>query len=261
MSSLALSRNFAAAGLSLVVERSPLDSGRRIDSAEIVQLDIARLHQGERYRLFQGNTQTNHVDVTSVDRSIRQLVLVVDEPARRFNTTVPRWLRVPNGVRIVSQNETARVVELTTTGRVRHFLCGEDERHLFIAQLPREAKNVADAHDALAPEIPPEYQRGIVRRQGEWFFVPVTPDERAELNVLPPSAIRSGGLAEVGFIWRRGRQHFATQACRIDPGRRLYARGQIWHPDHAPLALRGWHRVLMNREPFEQRIPGMRWVD
>jgi hypothetical protein len=51
-------------------------------------------------------------------------------------------------------------------------------------------------------------------------------------------------------------------------GARLYARGQIWHPDHRPLALRGWHRVLMNREPFDPIVVGrgkrtrtVRWVD
>ena len=267
--SLALSRQFAAARLSLVVEQKPLDSGRRVDSVEIVQLDISR-HFGrkfarEEYRLFQGNTRTNRIDVTAADRSQRQLVLVVDEPKRAFTVTVPRFRGVMTGpdLRIISETEKERVIEMQTTGRLRHFLCGQDEQHLFIAQLPRAVADVRDAHEALAPEIPPQYQRGVHRRQGEWFFLPITAEERAELNIVSPALIRSGGLAEVARIRRHGRQHLASQAVLIENGNRLYARGQIWHPDHAPLALRGWHRVLINREPFETipRRVGIRWVD
>jgi hypothetical protein len=97
--------------------------------------------------------------------------------------------------------------------------------------------------------------------------MPVTPSERRELNTLSPRLIRAGGLAEIARIRRRGRQHLATEGCLLD-GARLYARGQIWHRDHRPLALRGWHRVLMNREPFDPIVVGrgkrtrtVRWVD
>ena len=97
--------------------------------------------------------------------------------------------------------------------------------------------------------------------------MPVTPSERGELNVLSPRLIRAGGLAEVAGIRRRGRQHLATEACLLEGGR-LYARGQLWHPDHKALVLRGWHRVLMNREPFDPIVVGrgrrtrtVRWVD
>jgi hypothetical protein len=263
--SLALSRQFAAARLSLVVEQKPLDSGRRIDSVEIVQLDIGRTQLREEYRLFPGNTRTNRIEVTAADRARRQLVLVVDEPKRAFTVTVPRFRAIAPApdVRVVSETETQRVIELATSGRLRHFLCGQDEAHLFIAQLPRPVANVEDAHEALAPEIPAQYQRGVHRRQGEWFFLPVTAEERAELNIVLPKQIRGGGLAEIARIRRHGRQHLATQATVLEPGARLYARGQIWHPDHAPLALRGWHRVLINREPFEMlpRRVGIRWVD
>jgi len=122
---------------------------------------------------------------------------------------------------------------------------------------------VTDAHEALAPEIPEKYDQRRMQRQGEWFFLPVTAEERAELNVVSPRAIAGGGLAAIARIRRHGRQHTATEACILQPSR-LYARGQIWHPDHMPLALRGWHRVLLNREPFEivsPRRTGIRWRD
>jgi len=167
-------------------------------------------------------------------------------------------------MRIVSQTDKHQTIEMQTSGRLRHFLGGQDEQHLFVAQLPRAVANVQDAHEALAPEIPPQYTRGVHRRQGEWFFLPITAEERSELNLVGPGLIRSGGLAEVARIRRHGRQHIASQATLIEKGNRLYARGQIWHPDHAPLALRGWHRVLINREPLEmlpRRRTGVRWVD
>ena len=132
LTSLALSRQFAQAGLSLVVEPRPLDAGLVPEMAAIVQLDIARDRLRERYRLFLGHHPSNRVDVTSADRVERQVVVLIEEPARRST--------------------------------VRHFLCGRDEEHLFIAQLPREVSSVSDAHDALLPEIPSEYDRGLVRR-------------------------------------------------------------------------------------------------
>ena len=228
----ALSTSFEHANLALQIESLPLDRGRRVDSAEIVQLDIAR----DRYRLFPGNTRTNRVDVAGTDRHRRQLVLVVDEPRRPL------------------------------PARVRHFLCGMDESHLFIAQLPRVANTVDDAHDALRPEFPSEYRRGIVRRQGEWFFLPVTLAERCEINTLAPRSIgRRIGIAEAARVLRRGRQHVATEVCLLEPGARIYARGEVRHPEHASLALRGWHRVLPNLEPFERvpprRARGIRWFD
>lgn len=267
MDTRALLRDFSSAKLALTIEPHPLDHGRHLDSIEIVQLDIAP----ERYRLFPGNLQTNLVEVAGVDRAIRQLVLLIDEPRRTFTTTVARPARgrlaLPADVRVVAERDRDVDVEVSTSGQRRHLLCGMDEAHLFIARLPRPCASVRDAHDALRPDIPPQYERGVIRRQGEWFFLPVTGDERSELNALSPRQIaRRVGIAEAARQRRRGRPHVATEVCVLDPGARIYARGEIRHPDHASLALRGWHRVLPNREFFEwiparRRARSVHWVD
>jgi len=99
------------------------------------------------------------------------------------------------------------------------------------------------------------------------LLLPVTGDERSELNALSPRQIaRRVGIAEAARQRRRGRPHVATEVCVLDPGARIYARGEIRHPDHASLALRGWHRVLPNREFFEwiparRRARSVHWVD
>jgi hypothetical protein len=45
-----------------------------------------------------------------------------------------------------------------------------------------------------------------------------------------------------------------------EPGRRVFVRGHVQHPDHATLHLRVWHRVLQNREVSNRRR-GVLWVD
>jgi hypothetical protein len=78
------------------------------------------------------------------------------------------------------------VLQARRHGDVTQFLCGHDERHWFIATLPRNVTGVDDALAALKPRgvLKSEYQTGMTRgqrrrrhnaawkRQGEWFFVP-----------------------------------------------------------------------------------------
>ena len=63
------------------------------------------------------------------------------------------------------------------------YLCGHDERHYFVAQVPEAVSTIADARAALRPnELRdvklPRKQRNKRKtseflRQGEWFFVPI----------------------------------------------------------------------------------------
>ena len=76
------------------------------------------------------------------------------------------------------------------------FLCGHDEREWFVAAVPGTASTISQAKDALQPRIVrdalrsrnvPSRQRhwrknGAFRRQGEWFFVPVSAWTRGPIN-------------------------------------------------------------------------------
>jgi hypothetical protein len=264
-----LSNRFAAARLPMQIEPTPLDRGRG-GLVQVVQMDIGRgrTPREELFRMFPG-APSNRLIVTTYDKSERQLVLFVHEPRRRFEATVSRSAPIEVGTRVLFEDRHRRVIESVTPERKRHFLCGMDESHLFIAQLPHAAPTIKDAHRALAPAIPPQYgaQRADrVRRQGEWFLLPITPLETNELDAVAPSEVRVRvGVAQAANLRRAGRPHVADEVIviadsTVELGVRIYARGAIRHPDHRTVELRAWHRVIPNRERFEQPV-GVLWVD
>jgi hypothetical protein len=126
-----------------------------------------------------------------------------------------------------------------------------------------------------AVDAPPRTGPSTFVRQGEWLFVPAeetdaaplvihwcaplacpaggTPHVVAELarglGVLvwhhPQHAV--GGIAEARFTAlpeRVRRDHGWTQRVRVTDARCVLARGAVRHPDHAPIHLGRWHRVL-----------------
>jgi hypothetical protein len=113
--------------------------------------------------------------------------------------------------------------ELDRIGQVlnrHHFLCGHDERHWFVAGLPR-VSTVREAKSALKPEVVrwQESRIGLKSkranrrrnqafiRQGEWFFIP-TPDLSVDAKyVLEYEPIRGGGR-------RQGKPHWPQFAYR-----------------------------------------------
>lgn len=257
---------FAQAKLPLELSDLPL-LGRRAAAGQrdIVQLDIARPDRRarhERFRLYLG-AQDNRVEVEHLDRTLRQLVLLIHEPRRRFEVFVPK--RDPKPARIVRKNQQGWFTEQFTDERKRHFLAGMDEAHLFVAQLPRAATTVWRAHQALrGPEVKVA-ERGALEptvRQGEWFLVALPPLEAAEVEALASKSVapisRHRGIAEAGRIPRAGRQHVADEVLVLKD--RVYVRGDIRHPDHATVTLRDWRRAVPNREAMSAPA-GVLWVD
>jgi hypothetical protein len=178
------------------------------------------------------------------------------------------------------------------------FLCGHDERHWFVAAIPEAARGVRDVETAKAALQPPivasvagrlprkhrfERRNAAYLRQGEWFFVPV-PNLRVEpwqIRLNEPLA-RAGGTPHVlreayrlggetvyvrgarvlsAATWARTpeRQRRGYQPMTRDP--EVYARGTVRHPDHATLALPGWHRVVMNTEQSARAMRHVVFID
>ncbi|MHC4250971.1 MAG: hypothetical protein ACYS9X_17730 [Planctomycetota bacterium] len=89
---------------------------------------------------------------------------------------------------------------------LQKFLCGHDERHWFVAGVPRHAANVVDAMEALKPEEAVRSQRrrrvkakdrnrrknAAFIRQGEWFFIPVPGFKPKDGFVLRNEPIQRG---------------------------------------------------------------------
>jgi hypothetical protein len=265
MDARSLVTHFNKARLPLeVTERSLV---RGWGAAQIVQIDVVRPDRKvprERFRLFTG-AQDNRVEVLNLDQHLRQLVLLVHEPRRRFVTFVSRWQRKDRPGNAISETKLGWQVENFTTDSKRHFLAGMDEQHLFIAQLPRATSTVWGAHGVLKGDEVRRAERGAFEktlRQGEWFFISLLPRELREVEAEAAGSlapVRKGvGIAEAAGWRRLGRPHVADEVLIV--GSRVYVRGKVRHPDHATLELRAWRRALANTESFSQP-EGIGFVD
>jgi hypothetical protein len=273
-----LKKSFAAVPVGLKLLGGPINA----TNPTIFQMNIHRSRRfGEYFQIWPGDHH-NEIEVLSSDRSFTQLVLRVQEPRRRFVEIVPKrfsWTREraearaqSTGGRILQETHHDWRLEMWTPAVDRRYLCGKDDLHLFIAQVVR-GDTVPEAHESLRPE---EVRRaealspGAVARQGEWFFLPPSGEEGERLvaqlrdrpRALKLSApIGSGGtphLAEfVAAVDRRTRtQH---REYRV---REVYAHGAVVHPEHAPLWLKDWRRVVRNRE-IGRAVDALRirWID
>ena len=174
-----------------------------------------------------------------------------------------------------------------------HFLCGQDERHFFVASVGKVSTVVA-AKESLKPNEILSQETGlkkekrhrrktrVFKRQGEWFFLPadLRPDpvfiRRDELLVR-----NTGSKAHIAeFAYRTGGEN--VKVCREYPNgltqeeyktliednpnakflhwrdmkrnASVYVKGKIRHADHATVTLNSWHRVLMNTESFSESV-------
>jgi hypothetical protein len=171
--------------------------------------------------------------------------------------------------------------------RKEHFLCGHDERHLFVAAVEAvstvaAAKASLKPHEILHREVGKNVEKAnrrktdIFRRQGEWFFLPAEVAAPASLILRNEPLVRGRGSKPhiAQFAYRYGGE--PVKVCSKYPqgvtlkqfeslirgnqraknwgwtdmrrNAAVYVMGYIRHPDHATIVLDGWHRVLMNRE-------------
>src|SRR5919106_3979202 len=252
---------FSHAGLPLELARAPMAR-----NADVFGMDITRRAPKhptrELFTIWPGHAE-NRIEVEGVDSKFQQLVLMVHEPRRRFELEVSKREALAPGTKILNEKNDTRLIEQWTTDRKRHFLCGMDEQHLFVAQLPRPVSAVAAAHRALKPQhVDAAEKRGLrVERQGEWFFVEILRHElrelEAEVRANRARLRRRVGIAQAASINRRGRPHVADEGFMI--GAAIYARGDVRHPDHRTVHFREWRRVWGNLERIENMIEGMTW--
>jgi hypothetical protein len=249
----------------------------------IFQMDIHESRRfGEYFRIWPG-AHDNQIEVLATESGVRQLVLRVKEARRRFTqqvrknggiqeSEVEEQARAAGG-RILAEYRDVWVLELWTPEEERRYLCGMDDVRLFIAQV-QTGTTVAEAHESLKPRAVKDAELrwpGLVRRQGEWFFLPLAEQEQGGLTTRldqDPKAIKLRRPVGPGR-----RPHVADEVVRVErriTGKRrtrrletVYARGTVRHLDHRPLALDTWRRVIRNREvnaTANDRLR-LRWID
>jgi len=270
-----LARRFAEANLRVEVIERQIQRVTRWSSgattSDVFQMTILGRRREEYFRMWPG-AHTNRVEAEGIDRERRQLVLMVHEPERTFEEQLPKR-RVnldPAKVKVVREDKHFIWIEHRTDARKRHFLCGRDERQLFICQLPRAVTTVRHAHEVLrAPEV--SRAAGKTARQGEWFFLePTVKDLAALASALREfrTVIRHGVP-----IGRGGNPHVAEELAVIPATlagakpveRTVFARGRVRHVDHDTVYLPSWAKVVRNTEPVADdgiaRMDGIRWID
>jgi len=269
-------RSFRTVGLGIKVVGAPIQPG----SPGIFQLDVRRGRDCEYFRIWPGARDIDFA-VLDGDARFRQVVLRVREPRRPYEAIVPKWSwRTPAWAKEEARRlggETLRdtgrhwVFRLWTPDQERRYLCGFDERSLFIAQI-RQGDTVSGAHTSLMPEEVSGYQDPLrVIRQGEWFFLPAMDQDLAALRDYVPTHPRS--VRESEPLGPGGQPHVADEVVVIDRRERprgremrrreILARGRVRHPDHAELCLQAWHRVVRNRAvaPAGPDLQRLKWID
>lgn len=249
---------FERAGLRAERSWSPLASGPAAKQIFGMTID-ERDSTDEVFRYWPG--EENHVIVRDAKPGRHQMVVDVWEPVREFqqvwvvadDADLESRLERANG-RVLQREAHWVKVALTTPAHERHFLLGTDETHYFIAQLPREASSVEDAHDVLRPLVA---RAPGTLRQGEWFFIPVSDEQ--QYGAWPEgTTLKDEPIARTGI----GTPHVASEVfIRRDASGETFARGVVTQaPRHRPLVLGDrWHRVVRN---LEIAAPDwMDWVD
>jgi len=298
---------FKKTGLRLEVLDAPIRKGAGMEN--IVQIDIQRGRKSnelrnEWFRLFPGKDTT--IQVRGTDKKSKQLVLLVKESKQEFQDEIAarqilrkkdwkkRFLDSNPSVNpkdVIGRKGDHIIIKGHTQAETRYFLMGVDERQLFIAQLTGPATSVQGARKLLGNTV--QFAEGKRRgssldRQGEWFFLETTSEQRETLTrLLREKRIVIQKKQVIGdFMNRGGNPHTADELIHISDqfnelghkdskelpfpirGRKVFVRGRIRHVDHKTIKFNQWREVVANNEGAtaaeargRSRAAGVFWVD
>lgn len=149
-----------------------------------------------------------------------------------------------------------------------HYLFDYDRRELkngilnaFMAKLPNASESIAAAYESLKPVavVEAEKQGLKVRRQGEWFFIPVkTAPTKGQRIFDSKNKTRWGGSESLELRAGNNRPNNASKGFVHDKTNVTYVTGRISHRgrEHADLMLKGWHIAVPNTATESFTITG-----
>jgi len=197
----ALVKSFKKVGLELKITNEPIG---RTTNDDIFQMDVGRKVVGTRrtewFEIWPGHDD-NKIQILDIDHSLNQILLLVHEPERVFETEELKRKGWKKSLDDMADERRYRLNELgldfretktkfiiieKTTSVVRHFLMGVDERQLFVAQLVGGTANINEARKQLGSTV--KFHEGVrkmsPKRQGEWFFLRATMDQEEHIKLL-----------------------------------------------------------------------------
>jgi len=244
-----LKRWFDKARVPVKIEKKPLGSiTNSVNNQDIFQMTVdtrGKENKREYFRIYYGHPK-NDIRVVDTDSKNQQVILLVNEPEREY--TVRTWDRIKADWVFHTQK---------SPNFLRKYLMGMDESHLFIAELPRNLgpiNKIKDAHKILKPDIVLEKEKNTkrIKRQGEWFFIPVT---IKECELIDKNSNLIEKKISIGTnSWRSRNSHVADQLINIRENQ--FVSGKITHVEHKTLKLQGWFKVLRNNETRTSAISG-----
>lgn len=230
---------FEKAGLTIKVSKEPLHfMSLAVNNIDIFQMSIetrGKKRKREYFKIYLGHYD-NEIRVIDADSKKQQVILLVNEPEREYMTR--QW----------DHKKRDWVYEIQKApGYLRKYLAGFDEQHLFIAELPNDKgiiNRVKDAHEILKPPLVTKKEKNTnrIKRQGEWFFIPIT---KKKYDLINENLNFIRKKKRISIRWRIN-PHIADEIIRIDEI--AYVRGKIYHAEHHTLKLHGWFRVARNAE-------------
>lgn len=163
-------------------------------------------------------------------------------------------------IELVDVGESALLARFTaSTGSKNQFIFGRDgDGRPFMTQVTTKLQTIEEAFDYLKPKLVKEaIAQGLdVKRQGDWFFIPVQksfsrhsyqPDGYSNLegrymaNELVPGVLYSGDFFQETRHTVRGEIFYRCNGHH-------YVMGTVQAPDHPPLVLgEQWHLAVRTK--------------
>jgi hypothetical protein len=263
-----LGTKFARIGARLKVADRPSRLSRM---AGVLSLDVQTDRQGEFFEIVRPAGADAEVAVLDAQPADRHLLLLVREGKGK-------------GKFLCGHDErhwfVAGIPEAAPVGTVKQAK---------EALKPAEVQ-AAQARKALKARARGRRKNAAYVRQGEWFFLPapdMAVDEKLVLRDEPLARGNGGKPHRAEFCYRTGGENvhvcarhpngvteaqyqkivagspkakgWGWRAMRRNPG--VYVKGRVRHPDHATIALRGWHRVVMNTEGQSKAMKNVAFLD
>ena len=175
---------------------------------------------------------------------------------------------------ILDVGESALLARFGSELGIQHFILGKDGNlgQPFITQVARKVRTLTDAFDSLMPKVVKEaIAQGLdVKRQGDWFFIPV-PEPKVKKSFDPKwywgiDGRRSEAKLHPNTLYHSWlfyeTRHTVRGTIAFRSVGRHFVKGTVEAPDHEPLRLEGWHLAVRRTSlNWEHSMPRRRRGD
>lgn len=213
-------------------------------SVSEVQTRLSRYIQMIPFSVFtEAGLNLNEINI--LDRGPESEVVRIE---RKYDARSRDWKNVDVKIHFTGAS-------LFTVGQ-KTFLFDIDQREIkhkifnaFLVELTTSVKTISEAYQSLKPkEVVDAEKKGLeVKRQGEWFFIPVKGNYEPETRIENWGQ-NKGKTVNVALDLRAGqnRPNRVTQHAKVNG--ETFVTGKVEHSgrEHAALILKGWYKAIPN---------------